>query len=247
VDHVDQEDDLLALPAVEAEADGAEDRDGARPAGEIPFATASEMVPSASDAQEEAPYAAAPSAGDAEEEVPAAAPSAGDAQEEAPRQLSTPTPETDHAPPSVAFIAPADVEAASAGPPARSEAAQLRVTPSAVTPRTLTQAIDTAAKLAADANAAAEALDSLKRLLRQGLPSPTHQPPRAVPGIRRPQPLASAPPPVPAASPRRLPVAPLPPPPPSAEPMRIDVRGFLAGFALSWAIGVLLYLFMTAG
>jgi hypothetical protein len=29
--------------------------------------------------------------------------------------------------------------------------------------------------------------------------------------------------------------------------VRLDVRGFLAGFALSWAFGVVLYLFMTAG
>jgi hypothetical protein len=27
----------------------------------------------------------------------------------------------------------------------------------------------------------------------------------------------------------------------------LDVRGFLAGIALSWAIGVMLYLFMIAG
>ena len=31
------------------------------------------------------------------------------------------------------------------------------------------------------------------------------------------------------------------------ERRRFDVRGFLAGFALSWAFGVVLYLFMTAG
>ena len=40
-----------------------------------------------------------------------------------------------------------------------------------------------------------------------------------------------------------------PPPPRRAQPerIRLDVRGFLAGFALSWAFGVVLYLFMTAG
>jgi hypothetical protein len=38
--------------------------------------------------------------------------------------------------------------------------------------------------------------------------------------------------------------------PPRHVPMerkRFDVRGFFAGFALSWAFGVILYLFMTAG
>jgi hypothetical protein len=32
-----------------------------------------------------------------------------------------------------------------------------------------------------------------------------------------------------------------------AERQRLDIRGFLAGFVLSWAFGVVLYLFMTAG
>jgi len=42
----------------------------------------------------------------------------------------------------------------------------------------------------------------------------------------------------------------LPPPSrrrPPAERRGLDVRGFLAGFALSWAFGVVLYLFMTSG
>jgi hypothetical protein len=115
-------------------------------------------------------------------------------------------------------------------------------------------AVNTAAKLAADANAAAQALDSLKRLLQQGLPE-RGQPPRlaAVAGRRREPtlgvlPSPSRPPPVPGPPRRQLPapVQPAPPLPP-AEPTRFDVRGFLAGFALSWAIGVVLYLFMAAG
>jgi hypothetical protein len=42
----------------------------------------------------------------------------------------------------------------------------------------------------------------------------------------------------------------LPPPPrlrSAPERRGFDVRGFLAGFALSWAFGVVLYLFMTSG
>jgi hypothetical protein len=225
---VDQED--LAPPATHADsaADRLEDHDGARPVTVVPFQTMTD------------------------------APSSGYEQEEGPRQPSPSGANILEADESrangVAFTAPDDVASIRIGSAAAAEIAQPRVTPLAQGPRTLTQAIDTAAKLAADANAAAEALDNLKRLLRQGLPPPTHQPPRALPGVRYPQQLASAPsllpkpPPVPAAaSTRRLPVAPLPAPPPTAEPMRIDVRGFLAGFALSWAIGVVLYLFMTAG
>jgi hypothetical protein len=34
---------------------------------------------------------------------------------------------------------------------------------------------------------------------------------------------------------------------PPLQRRSLDVPGFLAGFALSWAIGVVLYLFMTAG
>jgi len=113
----------------------------------------------------------------------------------------------------------------------------------------LTRALDAAAKLAADANAAAEALDSLKRLLEQGLPvatgkgahpaSPSERPvlpPRLPPRST----VALSPPPP-------LPPVTLPVPMPSTDRVRFDLRGFLAGFALSWAIGVVLYLFMTAG
>ncbi len=34
---------------------------------------------------------------------------------------------------------------------------------------------------------------------------------------------------------------------PPPERRGFDVRGFMAGFALSWAFGVVLYFFMTAG
>jgi hypothetical protein len=121
----------------------------------------------------------------------------------------------------------------------------------------LTRALDTAARLAADANAAAAALDSLKRLLQQGLPDsgqaaiprvapaaghrPQHRPPAQLP-------LRPPPPPPPerkaaTASLAAVQSAPLPP----ADRARFDVRGFFAGVALSCAIGIVLYLFMTAG
>jgi hypothetical protein len=33
----------------------------------------------------------------------------------------------------------------------------------------------------------------------------------------------------------------------AAERWNFDVRGFLAGFALSWAIGAVLYVYLVAG
>jgi hypothetical protein len=116
-------------------------------------------------------------------------------------------------------------------------------------PARLTQALDTAAKLAMDADAAAEALDSLKRLLAQGLPTSATAPPSPLATVA-PKPVARVPLP-----PRRPPMAPptsranplVESRPPPGERAHFDLRGFLAGFALSWAIGIVLYLFMTAG
>jgi hypothetical protein len=129
--------------------------------------------------------------------------------------------------------------------------------PAHAAPRPLTRALDTAARLAADANAAAAALDSLKRLLQQGLPASGQAAiPHATPAAtehrpqRRPAQLPPRPPPPPlperpiaAASLAAVRSAPLPP----ADRARFDVRGFFAGVALSCAIGIVLYLFITAG
>jgi hypothetical protein len=128
----------------------------------------------------------------------------------------------------------------------------------------LASALDAAAKLAADANAAAEALENLKRLLERQLPNvaagPEPSPPPADAEMRPPAPAAPAsPPPLPslplrAAGDADAPQQPAPqlPMPMSPRHMpeerrRLDVRGFLAGFALSWAFGLVLYLFMSAG
>jgi hypothetical protein len=40
---------------------------------------------------------------------------------------------------------------------------------------------------------------------------------------------------------------PQPPPVLPRERQPLDVRGFLAGFALSWAIGAVLYIYLMAG
>jgi hypothetical protein len=133
--------------------------------------------------------------------------------------------------------------------------------------QSLTGTLGAAAKLAADANAAAEALENLKRLLERQLPdvavglaapapvaSSTAWTPGPAPEAPRPPPL---PPPVSSVredrsgirypQPAPEPHVPVPRRRPAAERSRFDVRGFFAGFALSWAFGVVLYLFMTAG
>jgi len=131
----------------------------------------------------------------------------------------------------------------------------------------LASALDAAVRLAADASVAAEALENLKRLLQ-------HK--QQLDGLRSAQAALARPSPDAEASASEAPAAPLsvPPPPlrplplpvhaeegsagnanlplvprrrPSLERRGLDVRGFLAGFALSWAFGVVLYFFMTAG
>jgi hypothetical protein len=121
----------------------------------------------------------------------------------------------------------------------------------------LSSALDTAVKLAADANAAAAALENLKQMLERRLPE--RSPPR--PTVHAsPRTLAAAPP---AQAKAQLPlhavrngrgqtalrpaVLPEPARRMPVERRRLDVRGFFAGFALSWAFGVVLYLFLTAG
>jgi hypothetical protein len=132
--------------------------------------------------------------------------------------------------------------------------------------RPLTSALDAAARLAADANAAAEALANLQRLLERQLPNVAASPApagTAEPAIP-PMPIPVAVAPAMAPQPPSLPLhavrdatgrttlrpamlAPLPPRHARPERTRLDVRGFLAGFALSWAFGVVLYLYMTSG
>jgi len=106
----------------------------------------------------------------------------------------------------------------------------------ATAPR-LVERIDAAAKLAADATAAAEAVETLKRLLQAQLAAsrpPADTAPVVALGVGL---GADA-----EAAAKSLPSAPL-----SSEQRRPDVRGFLAGFVLSGAIGAVLYLYMMAG
>jgi hypothetical protein len=123
----------------------------------------------------------------------------------------------------------------------------------------LASALGAAVKLAADANAAREALESLKRLLERQLPNPVQAPLQWV-RDPHPEPVAAAPPPPlppqppPMAQAEELPRAPARPPPRAIvrhavvrERRQLDIRGFMAGFALSWAIGAVLYIYLTAG
>jgi hypothetical protein len=152
-----------------------------------------------------------------------------------------------------------------------------------VTP--IATALDAAAKLAADADAAAAALQNLTRMLQAHqrpasmIPSPMQQAalrpteprppesePRFVPtpprSISPSDPLQMATPPrpeqrpiqrmmprpapqYPAARPIRPPT--LRPTPAPRDTRQFDLRGFLAGFALSCAIGALVYMYLMAG
>jgi hypothetical protein len=124
----------------------------------------------------------------------------------------------------------------------------------------LSSALDAAVRLAADANVAAEALENLKRLLEhkqqlESLPQFAGSSPPASDVAQEPAhtPVEPSPLPLPlhsdphagsrsvqaALSQRRKRAPP--------ERRGLDVPGFMAGFALSWAFGVVLYFFMTAG
>jgi hypothetical protein len=163
-------------------------------------------------------------------------------------------------------------------PPRPEPASEATVTPIAT-------ALDAAAKLAADADAAAAALQNLTRMLQAHqrpasmIPSPMQhaalrgtapQSPeseaRPVPMPPRstlpPDPLQRVAPPRPEQRPIQR-IMPRPAPQyPAARPIRpptlrptpaprdvrqFDLRGFLAGFALSCAIGALIYMYLIAG
>ncbi len=200
---------------------------------------------------------------------PAPEPMIAETEEYLPEYMSQPLPEyadslADHSPaatPTTNAEPPANVlEPAHAGPGI--EATQ--------TTAPLSSAVDAAAKLMADASAAAEALENLQRLLQQQQAARFVPPqvPRGVAMGGTPRPPATEPAsratPPPVAQFVAAPAARAVPPRPSAaqaKPMSsavtaravaaekrpMDVRGFMAGFALSCAIGAALYIFLMAG
>ena len=119
----------------------------------------------------------------------------------------------------------------------------------------LATAADAAAKLANDVNAAAEALENLKRMLQRRSADQVrarlqsgHEPEAArsfAPVLLQPTPM------IPAYAVPQAGVAPLQPRDllhvAGQEPRSLDMRGFLAGFALSAAIGAALYFCLVAG
>jgi hypothetical protein len=126
----------------------------------------------------------------------------------------------------------------------------------------ISTALDTAAKLTADANAAAVALENLTRLLHNHqrpaavIPSAQHlsqRPPQLPPRPTPPAPYQRPAAPAPAVTEQRPATRAVMPPTlrPTAAPesrqlesRQFDVRGFMAGFALSWAIGAVLYIYL---
>jgi hypothetical protein len=114
---------------------------------------------------------------------------------------------------------------------------------------------DAAAELAGDVNAAAEAYENLKRLLQRQLADAPRASLQSGPNLEAAPRLTSLPS---QASPmnlafaaRHASVAPrLPGESVHAvgqEPRRLDIRGFLAGFAVSAALGAALYICLAAG
>jgi hypothetical protein len=119
--------------------------------------------------------------------------------------------------------------------------------------------LGTAQKLALEANATAEALDNLKRLLAHRLPDLTMDPApesHQADAVRPPpiqasdalrHELETPPEPEPATNaPIELPALAVPEERPRRR-LDIELRGFLAGFALSWAFGAVLYAYLVFG
>ena len=126
---------------------------------------------------------------------------------------------------------------------------------------------DAAARIAAEASATAAALENLKRLLVHNRAEPDiaalHNLLEPKPERTEPSPERTEPPPIPVyRPPARLPIT----PPPMVEPPQAAtslspfpdddmsprrpiaaVGSFFAGFALSWVLGAVLYVLLTAG
>ncbi|MGE3701420.1 MAG: hypothetical protein AB7G08_21950 [Hyphomicrobiaceae bacterium] len=164
-------------------------------------------------------------------------------EELSPPSLASPQPANDGPPPE-----PGDVRHSAGSDLLAVTAADEPAHPPATGTSTLPATLDPAMKSAPEANAAAEALENLKRML-EGDPTAATVAPAPNEGgayssmatlplvpahaggedaLRLPEPL-------------RAPRAAVP------ERRRLDVHGFLAGFVMSLAFGALLYLVLTAG
>ena len=109
--------------------------------------------------------------------------------------------------------------------------------------------VDAASNLAADVNAAAEALDNLKSLLRRQFPDPDLA--RVQPEPKATSTSENQPGQFPPMMSHVLPQVPMVSLLPAdlvhaAEPRRFDILGFLVGVALSAAIGSVVYIYLAA-
>jgi len=107
---------------------------------------------------------------------------------------------------------------------------------------------DAAAKLAGDVNAAAKALENLKRLLHRQSVDPVRARPQRSPNREVHPRLAALPlPPSPTNLVSAVPQSGSAPPLFGRSVRRLDIRSFLAGFVLSAAVGAALYFCLATG
>jgi hypothetical protein len=145
-----------------------------------------------------------------------------------PPSLASPQPANDGPPPE-----PGDARHSAGSDPFAETPTDEPAHPLATGTATLPAALDPAIKPAPEANAAADALENLKRML-EGDPTAATVAPAPNEGGAYSS-MATLP------EPLRAPRAAAP------ERRRLDVHGFLAGFVMSLAFGALLYLLLTAG
>jgi hypothetical protein len=129
------------------------------------------------------------------------------------------------------YPAPDDAADTVASPPPLLSSTASQATESAASPM-----FDAAAKIAAEANATAEALENLKRLLMQSVPAPEAPPAMNLRGEASPF-VAGKP----------LPLLPLPAPPAEGPRKGIYLLGFLTGLGLSLMAGIALYFLIAMG
>jgi len=107
---------------------------------------------------------------------------------------------------------------------------------------------DAAAKLAGDVNAAAKALENLKRLLHRQSADPDRARPKRSPNLEVHPRLAALPlPPSPTILASAVPHSGSAPPLSGRTVCRLDIRSFLAGLVLSAAVGAALYFCLATG
>ena len=158
-----------------------------------------------------------------------------------PPSLASPRPANDGPPPE-----PGDVRHSAGSDLLAVTAADEPAHPPATGTSTLPATLDPAIKSAPEANAAAEALENLKRML-EGDPTAATVAPNEGGAYSSMATLPLVPAHAGGEDALRLPEPLRAPRAAAPERRRLDVHGFLAGFVMSLAFGALLYLLLTAG